>query len=332
MLAGQARLPAYRIPGVASRRLRSRYATYLVQGNPAPQDARLIREAICATRGRALDQAASKASKRYPKVPESAVSERVRRAASEIRANGYFVTSFGGFAGVDQLAFHDAAVKVLEASKEVGAMGLEQVLSGTVPSSIEMWSLSEDWVLGQPLTQRVLTDPYILEVASQYLGVSPVLSQTSSWFSLNSPRSQEIESAQQWHWDCDRVKWLKVFVYITDVDGEHGPHEFVRGTHRRLPRTSLSSRVPDSRVRHLYADEDIISMVGPPGTLVFEDTRGLHRGRPVQRGHRLVLQLEFSIDLFGAAAPLLPAVAQDYLTEPTFAGAWPRLALRGFNG
>jgi hypothetical protein len=52
----------------------------------------------------------------------------------------------------------------------------------------------------------------------------------------------------------------------------------------------------------------------------------------VQRGHRLVLQLEFSIDLFGAAAPLLPAVAQDYLTEPTFAGAWPRLALRGFNG
>jgi hypothetical protein len=43
-----------------------------------------------------------------------------------------------------------------------------------------------------------------------------------------------------------------------------------------------------------------ISMTGPAGTSFLEDTFGLHKGKPVEKGNRLVLQVEYSYFPIGA--------------------------------
>ena len=42
----------------------------------------------------------------------------------------------------------------------------------------------------------------------------------------------EIE-AQLYHFDLDRPKWLKFFIYLNDVENiSHGPHLFIEKTHK----------------------------------------------------------------------------------------------------
>jgi hypothetical protein len=58
------------------------------------------------------------------------------------------------------------------------------------------------------------------------------------------------------------------------------------------------------------------------------DTRGLHRGLNLQRGHRLVFQMEYACSLFGApvSRALLPAPPRE-LSEAmhSFPAAYRRL-------
>ncbi len=50
-----------------------------------------------------------------------------------------------------------------------------------------------------------------------------------------------------------------------------------------------------------YDRKDIIEFSAPRGTILAEDTRGLHKGKHVETGDRLLLQLQFSNSLFGMA-------------------------------
>ena len=102
----------------------------------------------------------------------------------------------------------------------------------------------------------------------------------------------------------DRFQWLKVFVYLTDVGPDNGPHAFVRGSHRTgaIPRHILDRgyvRLTDEEVARNYPAEDILSFTAPRGSIIVEDTRGLHKGVHVRDGARLILQLQFSNSLFG---------------------------------
>src|SRR6185437_17098348 len=85
-------------------------------------------------------------------------------------------------------------------------------------------------------------------------------------------------------------------------------HSFVRGSHRTggIPSALLSkgyARLTDEDVARHYARTDVMEFLAPRGTVLAEDTRGLHKGLPVRRGDRLMLQLQFSNSLFGGYYP-----------------------------
>ena len=106
----------------------------------------------------------------------------------------------------------------------------------------------------------------------------------------------------------DRIKWLKIFIYLTDVGQENGPHSFVRGTHRTgaIPLDVLRRgyvRLSDEDVSALYSENDILSFTAPRGSIIVEDTRGFHKGVNVLGDSRLMLQLQFSNSLFGTNYP-----------------------------
>jgi hypothetical protein len=128
------------------------------------------------------------------------------------------------------------------------------------------------------------------------------------WWHTNYHKQPDSHAAQFFHFDMDRIKWLKIFVYLTDVLPENGPHSFVKGSHRSggiPPRLLLRGyeRLTDEEVRQCYSDDTCLALSAPRGSIIVEDTRGLHKGANVRGAPRLVLQLQLSNTLFGAKYP-----------------------------
>jgi hypothetical protein len=128
------------------------------------------------------------------------------------------------------------------------------------------------------------------------------------WWSAAMASGPDKQAAQFWHFDMDRIKWLKFFIYLTDVDSDSGPHSFVEGSHRRggIPDGLLQkgySRLTDMEVETQYQKNRFIEFAAPRGTILAEDTRGLHKGKHVFKGDRLMLQIQYSNSLFGGEYP-----------------------------
>jgi hypothetical protein len=156
--------------------------------------------------------------------------------------------------------------------------------------------------------QGLMADRSILAVAQSYLRCKPIIDVMSMWWHTAYSKVADKEAAQFWHFDMDRIKWLKFFIYLTDVGPDNGPHSFVEGSHRTggIPdslRLKGYVRLTDEEVEACYPRDRFIEFTAPRGTVIAEDTRGLHKGKPVQRGDRLVLQLQFSNSLFGGYYP-----------------------------
>jgi hypothetical protein len=153
--------------------------------------------------------------------------------------------------------------------------------------------------------QKLLADLSFGALAQEYLGARPTIDVLAMWWHTAYSQIPDSEAAQYFHFDMDRPKWLKYFIYLTDVTTASGPHSFVAGSHRTggIPDHLLRkgySRLMDEEVTGVFKAEDIIEFTGARGTIIAEDTRGLHKGKHVETGDRLVLQIQFSNSLFGA--------------------------------
>ena len=161
-------------------------------------------------------------------------------------------------------------------------------------------------LLAQEDIQELICDPTLLSIAQEYLGSRPIVDVLTMWWHTNFQSVADSEAAQYYHFDLDRIKWLKVFIYITDVGINGGPHSFIDGSHRSggIPRDILKRgyvRIDDEDVLDHYGAARQIEFIAPRGTIIIEDTRGLHKGKAVtDKESRLVLQMQFSNSLFGA--------------------------------
>lgn len=192
-----------------------------------------------------------------------------------------------------------------------------------------------------PVVQTLTTDPYFFAIAQEYLGFNPVQDLLSMWWSAPQGRvsagasdRMEIDSAksdgvspdavlldeaiasraaQLYHFDMDRFKFVKFFVYLTEVGTNNGPHCYVRGSHLRKPAALLrDERISDREIEQHYRAEDLLELTGPVGTILAVDTRGFHKGKPLLSGDRLIFQLQFSDSLFGQNYPSI-AVGDEVL-------------------
>ncbi len=170
------------------------------------------------------------------------------------------------------------------------------------------YDYSASVLLGNPDVQFLLADKSILALAQEYLGAPPVADVLNMWWHTNYSQHPDAQAAQFFHFDMDRIKWLKVFVYLSDVGPDNGPHSFVKGSHRTggIPLSLLLrgyERLTDREVEDNYPIDAFMEFSAPRGTIIVEDTRGLHKGAHVRGGPRLILQLQFSNGLFGAKSP-----------------------------
>lgn len=181
------------------------------------------------------------------------------------------------------------------------------IYSKTNPLAIRYDYKTED-LLGNQDIQNLMADPSILGLAENYLNARPKLDVVAMWWHTNFHTKGDSEAAQFYHFDMDRIKWLKVFIYLTDVGIDDGPHTFIKGSHKSggIPKNFLNKgyvRLQDDEVFAYYDKSSEITFAAPRGTVIIEDTRGLHKGRPVSNKHRLMLQMQLSNSLFGASYP-----------------------------
>jgi hypothetical protein len=175
------------------------------------------------------------------------------------------------------------------------------------PSAVRYDFNTQDLLNNQDI-QKLLADLSFATVAQDYFGARPVIDVLSMWWHTNFSDTPDSEAAQYFHFDMDRPKWLKFFIYLTDVETTNGPHSFVVGSHKTggIPSNLLRkgyARLTDEEVASEFDKNDVIEFNAPRGTIIAEDTRGLHKGKHVTEGDRLLLQIQFSNSLFGGFYP-----------------------------
>ena len=156
--------------------------------------------------------------------------------------------------------------------------------------------------------QQLMMDPVLLNFARNYLGCEPIFDFPAMWWSTAFQKEASSEAAQLYHFDMDRVKWLKVFFYINDVTIDNGPHCYIEGSHKpgAKPAHLLErgyARIPDADVEPYYLPDAVKVICGEAGSMFIGDTKCWHKGTPLKKGHRLVLELEYTSSLFVANLP-----------------------------
>lgn len=183
----------------------------------------------------------------------------------------------------------------------------EEIYNGGTPMAVRYDYKPAD-LLNNEDVQDLLADGSFLSIAQEYLGCEPIADVLSMWWHTNFCATPDAEAAQYFHFDMDRFKWLKIFIYLTDVESDNGPHSFVEGSHKSgaIPAQILNRgyvRISDEEIAGVYSSELVHSFTAPRGTIIIEDTRGLHKGIHVSGNSRLILQMQFSNFLFGTNYP-----------------------------
>lgn len=143
------------------------------------------------------------------------------------------------------------------------------------------------------IVQHIITSEYILKIAENYLNCNPILHNVLFWASYPG----DTDTTQKFHQDYDDIKFLKVFIYLNDVNKQNGPHVYVKNSINNIhliknENSRLSERYEDNVIYEKYGN-NVINITGNTGTIIFEDTHGLHKGTNVKDGKRFVLQLVF---------------------------------------
>jgi hypothetical protein len=114
------------------------------------------------------------------------------------------------------------------------------------------------------------------------------------WWSF-PPEDDNYNSLYGFHYDIDALKFLKLFIYITDVDEDSGPHVIISKTHlKKSFFEKINRRLKDDQVEKLFNKDQINVMTADKGCGFFEDTFAYHKGTTPKKP-RLILQMEYSL-------------------------------------
>lgn len=186
------------------------------------------------------------------------------------------------------------------------------VAPAAAPPETHVAYYDNEQVIAAPHALRIANDPRVIGPVGDYLGAKPTISYMAAWWSM--PRRGAAEHAELYHRDVDDLRFVKLFVYLTDVDEGSGPHNFVRGSPSQAKLTEIR-RYSNDEVSGAFDAGDLLRLTGPAGTAFLENTYGLHRGEPPAERPRLLFQVLYSLKPY-IAGPKRPIAT----VEPAIEG------------
>ena len=174
-------------------------------------------------------------------------------------------------------------------------------------------------VLKAPYLLQFANNPYIIGIAEEFLGTKPTIGYMAAWWSF--PTGLGAQHAENFHRDVDDWKFLKLFIYLSDVGADSGPHVYIQeSASSKFARGSIR-RFTDEEVLSVFGEDKKKVIQGEAGSAFFEDTFGLHKGQPVRKGNRLVAQVVYSLSAL-PYSPKRPLLTMESLDTPFDFDPW----------
>jgi hypothetical protein len=173
-----------------------------------------------------------------------------------------------------------------------------------------------DQLLRTPILVDLFNQPAIVDFVEAYLGCVPTLYSVNAWWTFPA-KTPEGLNAQYFHRDTDDWRFCTLFLYLTDVDEEAGPHQVVAGSQtlegmQRLLATARERGMDVSgfdaegsfvdyfgkefsqRCEMLFSDA-VWNGLGTAGTMFLVNTIALHRGLMARQKPRLVVWARYGL-------------------------------------
>lgn len=176
-----------------------------------------------------------------------------------------------------------------------------------------MAAYSAETVIRAPGLIDAMNDPRLLHLVEGYLGCVPTLYSVNAWWSFVAPKP-EMTNVQFFHRDTDDWRFVTLFIYLTDVGPDGGPHEVVPGSHSLEGMKSLLKGIPFWRpkmdVERSFVDDmgeefslaceqhfksAAVQLTGPAGSMHLVNTLALHRGVVPTGTDRLVVWARYGL-------------------------------------
>ncbi len=133
----------------------------------------------------------------------------------------------------------------------------------------------------------------ILRIEDRLTSVEEYLGRKiGSWFLMANkivPVEGNLGSGGGVHRDSPYSHQIKHIWYLTDVNEDNGPFQYVEGSHRDAPATARKYPLGQARFEDFYSEYNTVC--APAGSLLICDTKCLHRGAPISTGSRYALTL-----------------------------------------
>ena len=142
--------------------------------------------------------------------------------------------------------------------------------------------------------KKLLTSEPFLSLAQNFLNTNS-FSINASFFISNPAiitKEEQYANAQYFHWDNDFTKFLKIYIYLSDVDEDSGPHIIIPYTHKKkLFKHKLCRLYSDQEIYNSYDQRKIF--LGKKGSIFFSDGSGLHKGETPKKNTRLIVNAHY---------------------------------------
>lgn len=164
-----------------------------------------------------------------------------------------------------------------------------------------------DSLLGNSKAIRELAkSTYFLKIAESFLGTYPYLDSITAWrtFPLSDHLNPSSHAAQLFHYDLDRLSWIKIFIYLTDVGEGDGPHVYIEGSHQIEKKRAILLkrgyvRISDKDINLIYDSSKFKKVTGSAGTILYGNTLAFHKGEAPINNERFILELQYISNNYG---------------------------------
>jgi|GEM_PF-3360040 len=141
---------------------------------------------------------------------------------------------------------------------------------------------------------NLANDQGILQLAKNYLGATPTISNINLWWGTygdNKPRDNEL-----FHRDKDDYDFVKFFIYLTDTDENDYNIVYVKNS-LNSSKALDKLRYNKLEVMEMFGQDNIIHAMGVKGTGFMGANYGVHNGTlpPIKGRKTLLLQIQYSI-------------------------------------
>ena len=236
------------------------------------------------------------------------LSEFEKSRVSELKEDGCFSTN------IEQLNLKDQFERL---SNEVLKLGftksgnfkdikneklLEYVKTKMRENDVKGYKISLSGLISQNFIKDFTQNEKIKKIVSNYLNVNIKNTYFDILLDHNLTENKESTETQLFHRDHNGILFLKVFIYLIDVNIENGPYSYVKRTHNKKYMRKFDVKKIKIRKNYRYNNDNVYDQLkqnemifkGNKGTVVFSDTTGLHRGYlPKRDYYRILLSMTF---------------------------------------